>query len=179
MLVSSRILPTFLLKDQKGGQPMVREITASSRLVTLVPAILLLALGVTFGQVTTASLEGVVADETGAVIPGVTVTATSLDTGTTRTTLTDDRGRYHLTNLRVGRYELRTKLTGFATQIRRGIQLTVGQQAVIDFTMTIGEISELFQRCVAQKHRQDLCPGACDLRYRRPGYVAQSAASQL
>ncbi|MBI4483879.1 MAG: carboxypeptidase regulatory-like domain-containing protein [Acidobacteria bacterium] len=78
---------------------------------------------------TTAAIEGVVSDESGGIIPDVTVTATHVDTGATRTAITDDRGRYSLPNLRVGPYEVRTELPGFTTQIRRGIHpLPNGQE---------------------------------------------------
>jgi hypothetical protein len=94
-------------------------------------------------QITTAAMEGVVTDETKALMPGVTVTAVHVETGTTRTTASDERGRYRFDNLRVGDYEVKTELSGFQTQVRRGIRLVVGQQAVIDFTMAIGEISDV------------------------------------
>ena len=92
---------------------------------------------------TTATVTGTVADATAAVIPGVTVIANNLDTGASRTAVSDDLGRYKITNLPVGNYEVRAELVGFSTQVRSGIQLTVGQEAVIDLTLTVGEISEV------------------------------------
>jgi outer membrane receptor protein involved in Fe transport len=92
---------------------------------------------------TTASLEGVVTDQTRGVLPGVSVTAVHIETGTPRTASTDAQGRYRLSNLRIGEYEVKTELVGFQTQARRGIRLDVGQQVVIDFTMAIGEISDM------------------------------------
>jgi hypothetical protein len=92
---------------------------------------------------TTASIEGVVTDETRGVLPGVIVTAVHIETASPRTAVTDDRGRYRFSSLRVGAYELKTELAGFQTQVRRGVELTVGQQVVIDLTMAIGEISDV------------------------------------
>ncbi|MBI2535230.1 MAG: carboxypeptidase regulatory-like domain-containing protein, partial [Deltaproteobacteria bacterium] len=92
---------------------------------------------------TTAAIVGTVIDESRAVIPGVTVTATHLDTRASRSSLTDEQGRYHLSNLRVGAYEVRAELTGFTSQVRRGIDLNIGEEAVINFQLRLGEITEV------------------------------------
>ena len=68
-----------------------------------------------FAQMTTGTLLGTVQDETGGVMPGVSVTLVNLDTGITRTVLTDDEGRYRATNLSLGNYELMAELVGFNT----------------------------------------------------------------
>ncbi|MBI4483564.1 MAG: TonB-dependent receptor [Acidobacteria bacterium] len=95
-----------------------------------------------FAQATRATISGVVKDKTGAVLPGVSVTVKNMDTGIARTTLTDDQGRYRLSQLAVGNYEVQAELSGFQTGGRRGIVLTVGREAVVDFTLEIGEMSE-------------------------------------
>ncbi|MBI4446720.1 MAG: TonB-dependent receptor [Acidobacteria bacterium] len=94
------------------------------------------------GQVTTATLTGTVRDESRAVMPGVSVTIRNLDTGLARTVISDDQGVYHAPNLPVGHYEAQAELTGFQVTIRSGITLTVGQQAVVDFALKVGEISD-------------------------------------
>jgi uncharacterized surface anchored protein len=91
---------------------------------------------------TTATLLGTVQDETGGVLPGVNVTLVNLDTGITRTVLTDDEGRYRAANLSLGDYELQAELSGFNTAVRRGIRLTVGREAIVDLTMSVGEVTE-------------------------------------
>src|SRR5512141_1891170 len=83
------------------------------------------------GQITTGSILGVVADETGARTPGATVTVTNSDTGITRSLVTDASGRYRAPNLPPGQYEVKAELSGFRTGIRRGIGLTVGSEAVV------------------------------------------------
>lgn len=93
-------------------------------------------------QVTTGTISGITRDETDAVIPGVTVTLRNRDTGATRTVITDDRGYYHATNLSLGDYEVRAELLGFQVAVRRGLSLTVSSEAVVDFTMRVGEITE-------------------------------------
>ncbi len=64
-------------------------------------------------QGTTGSILGVVQDQSQAVLPGVTVTATSLETNQSRTAISDDEGRYRLALLPVGPYEVQAELTGF------------------------------------------------------------------
>jgi len=93
-------------------------------------------------QVITGSISGTVADETGAVLPGVEVSVSNQDTGFSRTIITDDRGAYRAPSLPVGPYEIRGILAGFQTVIRTGISLTVGRQAVVNLELRVGEITE-------------------------------------
>ena len=93
-------------------------------------------------QVTTGDLLGTVSDATGAVLPGVEVTVTHVDTGISRTFITGDEGRYTVSNLSLGDYELVASLPGFQTAVRDGINLNIGRRAVVDFTLNIGEITE-------------------------------------
>ena len=72
-----------------------------------------------------ANLSGTVTDPSGAVLSGANVTARSVDTGFSRTAVTDSAGRYQLVALPVGRYEVRTTKDGFADGIRSGIVLAV------------------------------------------------------
>lgn len=92
---------------------------------------------------TAATMSGVVRDHTEAVLPGVTVTAKTLATGTVRTSVTDPEGKYQITNLGVGEHEVRAELAGFRTGVRRGIVLTIGRMAVADFTLEVGALSEM------------------------------------
>ena len=89
--------------------------------------------GLVLAQVTTGTISGTVRDETGAVLPGVTINAVNTDTGIARTVISDDEGRYHAVNLAVGPYEIRAELTGFQSSLRSGVQLTIGREAVVDF----------------------------------------------
>src|SRR3990172_7568734 len=94
------------------------------------------------GQTTTGTILGIVADETGARVPRVAVTITTLDTGIVRTAVTDEAGRYRAPNLALGQYEVKAELAGFKTAVRRGIQLSVGSEAVVDITLTVGAVAE-------------------------------------
>ncbi|MCH7803179.1 MAG: TonB-dependent receptor [Acidobacteria bacterium] len=93
-------------------------------------------------QGTTGSILGVVQDQSQAVLPGVTVTATSIETNQSRTAISDDEGRYRLPLLPVGPYEVQAELTGFSTEVRRPINLTIGSEAVVNFTLGIGALTE-------------------------------------
>ena len=83
-----------------------------------------------------------VEDETQAVLPGVSVTATNLETNQTRTVISDDEGRYLVSQLPSGTYEVQAELEGFSTGVRRPITLTLDSQAVVDFNLSIGQITE-------------------------------------
>ena len=104
--------------------------------------ILSLSLLPALAQVTTGAVLGTVQDSTGAVLPGVKVTATNLDTGITRISISGDEGTYRLTNLSLGNYEVSASLPGFSTEVRTGIELTIGRRALVDFSLNVGEISE-------------------------------------
>ena len=110
----------------------------------LMPILLVLAVTISpaWTQVTSATILGTVTDSSGGVLPGVEVTVTHLDTNSVRVGITDDTGRYRVSQLSLGAYEVRAELTGFQTAIRQGLQLTIGQQAAINLTMNVGEITE-------------------------------------
>src|SRR5208282_6408236 len=94
------------------------------------------------GTQVSASLSGRVTDQTGAVVSGASVTAENLDTGMTRSTLTDQAGRYELIALPIGQYDIRARKAGFAERVRTGISLVVGQDATVDLSLPVGNVSE-------------------------------------
>ncbi len=107
---------------------------------SVLAVVLFLATG--YSQMTTATISGTVTDDTGAVIPGVAVTSNNTGTGAVRRGETDARGVYHLRQLQVGMYDVRAELSGFQASIRAGIQLTVGQEATINITLSVGAVTE-------------------------------------
>src|SRR6266436_1176181 len=108
----------------------------------LTVALLLLHVsGTGWGQVT-ASITGAVRDSSGAVLPGAGVTVKHLETGTTRTVETDANGNYSVPSLPVGQYELDVQKTAFKQQVRSGITLVVGQQAVVNITLEVGNVEQ-------------------------------------
>ena len=98
----------------------------------------LAGLGVAYAQTVGASLQGTVTDPSGAVVPGAQVEIRSVDTGATRSLATDDGGRWREPVLLPGDYELRITAAGFQTTIRKGIHLSIGQDAVVDLHLEIG-----------------------------------------
>jgi len=105
----------------------------------------LLVSAVALGQTTTATLSGVIKDASGALVPDVKVTARNAATGATRDTRTDSEGRYSLTNLGPGQYEVRAERTGFKTAAQSGVILTVGGATVLDLIVQIGEVTEVVE----------------------------------
>jgi len=95
-----------------------------------------------WAQLSTAQLSGRVTDESSAVLPGVTVTATQTDTGLTRSVTTDQNGTYVLPNLPTGPYRLEAALQGFRTFAQTGIVLQVAAAPVINVVLAIGSLEE-------------------------------------
>src|SRR5438105_10117035 len=81
-------------------------------------------------QVNTGTISGVVQDSSGALVAGATVTIRNVDTGTARTVISDEGGRYIAPVLPLGNYEVQAQQSGFQTEIRSGITLTVGREEV-------------------------------------------------
>ena len=103
---------------------------------------LLLATAPALAQQGTAILQGTVLDESKAMLPGVSVTARNEETGAPRTVVTDDTGRYRMPALLTGRYTVTVGLSGFRAEERSGIQLSVGQEATLDFQLQLSTIEE-------------------------------------
>ena len=114
------------------------------RRLELAAMLLVLALGCgnVLAQVTTGTISGTVKDSTGAVIPATTVRVKNVETGAVRTVTTDPAGRYSAPQLGVGRYEVAAEAAGFQAVVRSGIDLTLGREAAVDFTLQIGSVSE-------------------------------------
>src|SRR5438045_7162370 len=90
----------------------------------------------------TAQISGAVRDQSGAVLPGVEVTATQTQTGIARTTVTNETGSYALPNLPLGPYRLEAGLPGFRTFVQSGIILQVNSSAAISPVLEVGQVSE-------------------------------------
>ena len=99
-----------------------------------------LALNLT-AQSNTGGLSGTLADESGGVLPKVEVTIKQENAAMERTTHTDSKGVYYVPQLPPGQYQITAKLDGFQTEVRRGVVVTVGREAVIDVTLKVGAIS--------------------------------------
>jgi hypothetical protein len=91
---------------------------------------------------TTGSLSGVVTDESKAVLPGVTVTASEPTTGWQQAVVTDERGEYRLLKVSAGTYKMQAEIQGFTTVVVPTVELLVGQNAAINFVLKIGGLEE-------------------------------------
>jgi len=86
------------------------------------------------------SITGKVEDASGAAISSASVTVKSLETGATRTTVSDDNGNFNVPLLPPGPQEVRVEKKGFKAAVRTGINLEVGQQAVVNLRLEVGEL---------------------------------------
>jgi hypothetical protein len=93
-------------------------------------------------RVTGADLSGTIVDQTGSVLPGVSVTVTNVETNVTRTITTDERGRYTAPALPPGSYRLTATLQGFATETRDQVVLLLGQGVTMDFQLRLAGTAE-------------------------------------
>jgi hypothetical protein len=93
-------------------------------------------------QVSTAAIAGNVQDSSGAAIGSATVTVTNVETGAVRTVTTDESGHYEILSLPVGRHEVKVEKEGFSAAIQTGIDLVVGQQAVVNLTLSVGTVQQ-------------------------------------
>ena len=90
---------------------------------------------------TAATISGTVQDASGGVLPGVTVTARSGETGLVRTAATGPEGRYVLAQLPPGTYEVRAEIAGFKPHVRPNVTLAVAQSLTLNLTLQVGEFS--------------------------------------
>src|ERR1051326_5099684 len=90
----------------------------------------------------TAQINGSVQDSSGAVLPGVEITATQTETGVGRMTVANESALYTLPNLPLGPYKLEASLPGFRTFAQTGIVLQVGDNPRINITLQVGQVSE-------------------------------------
>jgi hypothetical protein len=114
----------------------------TGRLSFLVPVVLVAMLlsPIPLGaqaRLTGGDLEGTVRDASGGVVPGATLTVTNIDTNVTRTTITDQDGRYLVPALPPGTYRINVELQGFEGEMREGVTLQLGQSVPVDFTLRV------------------------------------------
>src|SRR5262245_59669970 len=95
-----------------------------------------------FGQGALSEINGTATDQSGAVLPGVTVTLTEETTGLVRTVVTNDTGRWVLPALQPGRYTIKAELSGFQTQNRSGVVVNVGQAITINLALPVGTLTD-------------------------------------
>src|SRR5690349_24963847 len=113
---------------------MIKTSVTMSRLLRAILAASLF-LPAVFAQTNYASLGGTVADASGALIPGVTVTAKNVLTGVVTTVVSNESGAYQFANLQTGTYTVSAELPGFRTQAYNDVILGIAQQVRLNFNL--------------------------------------------
>jgi len=124
-------------KGSEGG----RVLRVACRAVLYVAILATLRLS-GFAQLTTGAITGTVTDQTGAAVPGATVTLKNTETGVSRSALSSETGKYEARSLPNGTYEISASLAGFRSVVRSGVALAVGQNAVVDFALQVGQVND-------------------------------------
>ena len=114
------------------------------RKLGLLIGLLGLAAGLAFAQ-TGGQITGEVKDQSGASVPGASVTVTNNATNVTRTTITNSEGLYSFPALTPGQYQVKVAAGGFQSTVTNDIQLQVQQTARIDFALTVGQASQTIE----------------------------------
>jgi len=109
--------------------------------LTILALIMLLSSVPSVRAQVSASIKGIVTDQSGAPVPAATVTARNTEMGAERSALTDDAGRYQFVWLAVGQYEVAVTKLGFEQAVRCGIRLVVGQEATVDLKLQVSAVN--------------------------------------
>lgn len=130
---------------QDTSRSRVTEQMAWAHLVLASMVLLAMALTcvvVAQGQNATADVLGTVTDQSGAVLPGATITITNLGTGISQTTTTNGTGDYVFNLLQVGTYSLEVEIKGFKAFVVPNIPLSAGDRAREDAKMNVGDVAQ-------------------------------------
>src|SRR2546428_5467704 len=93
-------------------------------------------------QVLYGTVVGTVTDQTGAVVPGATVTITNVATGQAREGITDAAGYYTILNVLEGKYDLSVNLTGFRTYLEKGRVVSINTVTHANVTLQLGQVTD-------------------------------------
>ena len=111
-------------------------------LICLPVCLVLVSGGAVYAQRDTGTIVGTVTDQSGAVVPGVTVTIRNVETNAVFSTVSDATGNYAAPLLKPGPYEVSAELPGFKKQSKSGIEVKVQDRLKVDFTLQVGNVSE-------------------------------------
>src|SRR5688500_17899486 len=128
----------------------------STRLLAAAVAVLLLAIApgrTALAQAVYGSLAGTVSDPSDAALPGVTVTATSLERRTVHTAVTNSDGLFLIERLLPGTYEVKAELGGFKAAVVSRAVVSVDTQTTVDFGLELGQLTEAVTITAAEGQR--------------------------
>jgi outer membrane receptor protein involved in Fe transport len=97
---------------------------------------------ISYAQQNTGTISGGVTDSSGAALPAATVVIENEETGISRNAQTDNTGRYSAPSLSLGKYRVTASMAGFQTEVRSGIELTVGRDAIVNLQLAVGAVSQ-------------------------------------
>src|SRR5437867_3205225 len=103
---------------------------------------LILFVAISNASAQSGSISGTVSDPTGALIPGVSVTATNTQTGVVTTVLSNESGAYNFASLQPGSYRVVAELPGFKTQTYDNVTLGTSDQIRLNFTLTVATVAQ-------------------------------------
>jgi len=131
---------------QNHAQGLARQIgifVTRTHLAVLLGLILLALSSTVRGQVSTASVNGVIRDPQGAVIPGATILLRSVETSVQHTSVSNNAGEYVILNITPGRYTIQASSKGFNPEKTGEFVLAVDQIATFDFSLKVGSETQV------------------------------------
>jgi Carboxypeptidase regulatory-like domain len=114
-----------------------------TRSASLIVGLFLCCVSTVLGQISlgTGSIEGTVLDAGGAAVPHAEISVKNVNTGQVRSSPTDASGRYTVLSLLTGRYEVQVSAVGFKSIVRTGINIEIGTNALVDFSLSVGSVT--------------------------------------
>src|ERR1700737_2599088 len=121
---------------------LVRMLQRKNSILISVILVRILLASHAYAQISGATLSGTVTDQSGGVVPQATISIKNVATGITRSNTTTAAGFYSAPNLLPGIYEVKAVAQGFTSKIQMGVNLTVGEQQVLNFALQVGQRSQ-------------------------------------
>ena len=131
-----------------------------------------------FAQAVYGSITGVIIDNSGGALPGVTVTVTSVERKTVDSVVTNDSGRFVKERLLPGEYEVKAEMTGFKTALVPNVRVSVDTQTPIDMQLEVGALDRSDHRHRRRSAAQDRSRRCVDDVRDGADYVAADSRSQ-
>src|SRR4029079_16436021 len=127
---------------RKVVMPLVSRVSSFLLTIVLAACMVLIGPAPAAPQSATGSIDGTIVDQSGALLPGVTVSLVEADTGAQRVTLSDADGRFAALLLAVGGYNLTAELAWVGRQEQSEIKVTIGQTSTLRLQMSVSGVAE-------------------------------------
>src|SRR5438552_18912276 len=126
----------------KSKRRVSKEPISISFVCAILSIWLLVSAGLVLAQVITSTIQGHIADSSGASVPKALVKVTNESTGVSRTGFSADDGYYRIPDLLPGTYQVRVELAGFKTLVKSGIEVTTQSTVNLNLTLEVGEVTQ-------------------------------------